>query len=199
MKKFLLFLFISFCPISEGSFLPESKAIDRLYEESVFVKQMLKEELIDEVNKYIKSVAPSSLVTAEFLVERCIQYEIDITFVLAQGLLESHFATRGIGGRINSIFNVCVYDSVSSGDSSVPKAHRYLHPDESIEPYLQLLRDDYLVEGKNERDLLNNYVNKNGHRYASNPLYEEQITSMIKRIQRTTKIDSLWQEYNSVI
>ena len=115
---------------------------------------------------------------------------------MAQGTLESHFATKGVGGKINSIFNVCVYDNIKTG-SGVSKNYRYPHPDDSIEPYLKLLRDSYLVDGKTESDLLINYVNKHGQRYATYPHYEKQMASIMKRIKTTTKIDSLQNVYTS--
>lgn len=157
----------------------------------------VRNELANEVDNYIKTVAPTSLVNADYLVDGCNNYDIDLIFVLAQGTLESHFATKGVGGKINSIFNVCVYDNIKTG-SGVSENFRYPHPDDSIEPYLKLLRDSYLVDGKTESDLLINYVNKHGQRYATYPHYEKQMASIMKRIKTTTKIDSLQNVYTSM-
>ena len=156
----------------------------------------VKEELTIEVNNYIQSVAPQSIVDGLYLINDCEKYQVDITFVLAQGTLESHFATKGIGGKINSIFNVCVYDSIKDGNN-VNKNYKYPHPNKSIEPYLKLLTADYLINGKTEQDLLENYVNKNGKRYASYVNYEQDLSSIIDRIKSNTKIDSLYKELNN--
>lgn len=154
----------------------------------------IKEELTQEINNYIQSVAPTSAVDGLTLLNDCEEYNIDIIFVLAQGTLESHFATKGIGGKINSIFNVCVYDTIKNGNN-VKEKFKYSHPNQSVKPYLQLLTNDYLVNGKTEYDLLENYVNKNGKRYASYQNYEKDMISIINRIKNTTKLDSINQEF----
>jgi flagellum-specific peptidoglycan hydrolase FlgJ len=200
MKRFI-YLFFLICAILGTSFQmgpngmePETQTENL---ESINMALNAKTELTNEVDNYIKTVAPTSLVNADYLVDGCNSYGIDLIFVLAQGTLESHFATKGVGGKINSIFNVCVYDNIKTG-SGVAKNYRYPHPDDSIEPYLQLLRDSYLVNGKTEDDLLVNYVNKHGQRYATYPHYEKQMASIMKRIKTTTKIDSLQTVYSSM-
>ena len=197
MKKILSLLFIGCMLVSGTPNISTNNNIQQMFEENKSKKQIIKDELTHEVHDYIKSVAPDSQVTADYLVNGCTDYDIDIIFVLAQGTLESHFATKGVGGKINSIFNVRVYDTITNGND-VAGDYRYLHPDDSIEPYLLLLKTNYLVNGKTEIDLLANFVNKYGQRYASYPTYESQMTSIMKRIKNTTKIDSLNIEYKSV-
>ena len=200
MKRFF-YLFFLVCAILCTSFKMGPNGMEpELQMESLDLTSMAlsaRNELANEVDNYIKTVAPTSLVNADYLVEGCKNYNVDLIFVLAQGTLESHFATKGVGGKINSIFNVCVYDNIKSGNG-VSKNYRYSHPDDSIEPYLQLLRDSYLVDGKTESDLLINYVNKHGQRYATYPHYEKQMASIMKRIKTTTKIDSLQTAYISI-
>lgn len=200
MKRFF-YVFFLVCVILGTSFKMETNGIatDSKKEELDEVSLALntKTELANEVDNYIKTVAPTSLVNADYLVEGCKNYNVDLIFVLAQGTLESHFATKGVGGKINSIFNVCVYDNIKSGNG-ISKNYRYSHPDDSIEPYLQLLTESYLVDGKTESDLLVNYVNKHGQRYATYPHYEKQMASIMKRIKTTTKIDSLQTAYTSM-
>jgi beta-N-acetylglucosaminidase len=197
MKRFI-YVFLLICALlGNSAHIGTGGDVVPYYNENIVLANNVKTELANEVDSYIKQVAPTSLVTAEYLVTECHEYDVDIIFVLAQGTIESHFATKGIGGKINSIFNVCVYDNIKSG-SKVNKSHRYEHPDESIEPYLQLLRESYLVNGKTEADMLVNYVNLYGQRYASHPQYETQLASVMKRIKRTTKIDSLNQKYRDI-
>jgi flagellum-specific peptidoglycan hydrolase FlgJ len=197
MKRFI-YVFLLICALlGNSAHIGTGGDVVPYYNENNALANNVKIELTNEVDSYIKQVAPTSLVTAEYLVTECHEYDVDIIFVLAQGTIESHFATKGIGGKINSIFNVCVYDNIKSGNR-VNKSHRYEHPDESIEPYLQLLRESYLVNGKTEADMLVNYVNLYGQRYASHPQYETQLASVMKRIKRTTKIDSLNQKYRDI-
>ena len=43
---------------------------------------------------------------AKILIDVCQKYGLSIKFVLAQGQLESHFGTKGLARKTNSIFNV---------------------------------------------------------------------------------------------
>ena len=70
----------------------------------------------------------------------------------------------------------------------------YQYPNESIEPYLQLLTNRYLVN-KMEYDLFENYVDINGSRYASDPDYESKLKSKYNYIIENTKI----QEYLDIM
>lgn len=155
--------------------------------------QQTKGMLVDEVEKYIKTVAPTSTLNASVLVELCDDYNIDIKFVLAQGHIESHFGTRGLASKTNSVFNVFAYDG--SSYDKICKRGKYTHPDYSIAPYLKLLCNDYLIDNKTEYDLLDNYVNKNGDRYASAMDYEKKLTNTFNNISDKTDIDELVRQY----
>jgi flagellum-specific peptidoglycan hydrolase FlgJ len=200
MKKlnYLLLIFVIIlpsCDFKKG--FPKFEAVNYVYFLEKNNRKLdyydVKHKLTDEVQNYINTVAPSSSVDALDLIDKCNKYNVNLLFVLAQGTMESHFATKGIGGKINNIFNVCVYDSIKDGNK-VNNNYRYEHPNESIEPYLILLTENYLVDGKTESDLLENFVNKNGKRYATYVNYENDLISIIKRIKTTTKIDSLNNE-----
>lgn len=152
--------------------------------------------LVDEVNAYIARIAPTSNLNGRILVELCDEYNIDIKFVLAQGQIESHYGTRGLAAKTNSVFNVLAYDGHSY--NQICKKGKYSHPDHSIRPYLQLLADDYLVDGKTEYDLMDEFVNKDGNRYASAKDYENKLKSTYNSISDTTNtnIDYLMKQYN---
>lgn len=156
----------------------------------------VKLELINEVDKYIKSAAPQSSLEGYVIVEECIDNAIDICFVLSQGEQESHFGTAGLARRTNSVFNVFAFDGKSHDEIS--EQGKYKHPNYSVRPYIQLLKNDYLVNGKTEYDLMEDgqYVNKNGARYASAETYEKSLLNKFTKIRQTTKIDSLYQEAN---
>lgn len=148
-----------------------------------------KTTLTREVQAYIDKVASTSNVRGYAIVDECEKYNIDICFVLAQAEIESHFGTKGLGGKFNNVFNINVHDKVK-GESNMNKKYIYKYPNESIEPYLKLLIDNYLVD-KLETDLLNKYINKNGLRYATDPDYEVKLKGKYNSIVENTNISQL--------
>lgn len=148
--------------------------------------------LVNEVQKYIEQVAPASNLRGYAIVEECEKYDVDICFVLAQGEIESHFGTKGIASKLNSVFNVGIYDGKTSEE--IDEKYRFEYPNESIEPYLKLLTTRYLVN-KLEHDLMHKFVDVNGNRYASDKDYEIKISSKYKSICENTKI----QEYRDMM
>ena len=154
-----------------------------------------KNDLVNEVDNYIKSVAPQSSLEGYVIMEECLENSIDICFVLAQGENESHFGTTGLARKTNSVFNVYAFDGL--GHNEISNQGKYKHPNYSVKPYIELLKSDYLVNGKTEYDLMDGeYVNKNGARYASSETYEKSLLNKYTKIRQYTKIDSLCQEVN---
>ena len=152
-------------------------------------------ELVNEVDNYIKTVATQSSLDGYVIVEECMNSGIDICFVLAQGENESHFGTTGLARKTNSVFNVYAFDGQSH--EQISEKGKYKHPNYSVAPYIELLKNDYLVGGKTEYDLMDGeYVNKNGSRYASSETYEKALLAKYTKIRQNTKIDSLSQETN---
>ena len=151
--------------------------------------------LVNEVDNYIKTIASQSSLDGYVIVEECLNNSIDICFVLAQGEQESHFGTSGLARRTNSVFNVYAFDGQSHDEIS--EKGKYKHPNYSVAPYIELLKKDYLVDGKTEYDLMDGqYVNKNGLRYASSETYEKSLLDKYTKIRQNTKVDSLCQETN---
>lgn len=144
-----------------------------------------KHQLVNEVQNYITTIAPSSNLRGYAIVEECEKYNIDVCFVLAQGEIESHFGTKGIASKLNSVFNVGVYDDKTA--ETVDRKYRFDYANESIEPYLKLLTTKYLVN-KTEEELLIKFVDINNKRYASNPNYEAMLFAKYKSISENTKI-----------
>lgn len=172
--------------------LPENK-VYTIYGEWNYLKYHDSKFLLSkEVDAYIHSVAPTSALDGLYLVDKCEEYNIDILFVLAQGQKESHFGTQGLAKRTNSVWNVFAFDGHKYED--INKNRKYKNANLSIEPYLQLLNRDYLVDEKSEIDLLKNYVNNNGQRYATYEGYENDLTKIYVTLKNITKIDSLQQE-----
>ena len=147
-----------------------------------------KAQLVDEVQNYINTVAPTSNLRACILVDACEKYNIEVKFALAQGEIESHFGTKGLASKTNSVWNVGAYDDHFY--SKIIGTYKYSHPNESIEPYLKLLYEKYLTN-EVEEGLLRNFVDHNGNRFASDKNYEERLRYKYKYIGNNTQIDSL--------
>lgn len=145
-----------------------------------------KSDLVDEVQNYIDSIAPYSNLRAFELVENCEKYNVDIKFALAQGEIESHFGTKGMASKTNSVWNVGAFD----GYDLMHIKTKYNNPNLSIEPYLILLNKKYLIN-KIELDLLDKYESVDGYRYATDKFYEEKLKNKYNYILNKTKIDSL--------
>lgn len=149
--------------------------------EQEITSQQNKTKLIREVDEYITSVARNSKINSETIVDACLEYDVDIKFVLAQGHIESHFGTAGKASRTNSVFNII--------------GVKYDHPDHSIEPYLKLLNTRYLVNGKTEKDMMKNFCDRNGKRYAMSSTYERELRSTYNKIKKRTDIDKFYKLY----
>ena len=154
----------------------------------------VKTQLINEVNTYINTIAPSSKLDGEIVIDMCCEYNVDIAFVLAQGQIESHFGTTGTARKTNSVFNVGAYNGYSASKQRA-NGFGFSHPNESVEPYLILLTNKYLVNGKTVNDLMYAYVNHLGMRYASDTRYEYMLRSVYNKINSKTNINSLYNEY----
>lgn len=150
--------------------------------------------LINEVQKYITQVAPSSNLRGYAIVEECEKYNVNVCFVLAQGEIESHFGTKGVASRLNSVFNVGIYDGKTS--EQIDSKYKFEYPNESIEPYLKLLTTRYLVN-KTEEELLIKFIDINNKRYASNPNYEVMLSDKYKFITENTKIVEYYAQMKS--
>ena len=147
-----------------------------------------KDALVDVVDSYIKEIAPSSVMNGIAFVNKCDEYNMNLFFVIAQAQIESSFATKGLGQKMNSAFNVKAYDGKGS-----KYMDKYDHPDDSIEPYIILVKKNYMGDSKTEMDLMNNYVNFEGKRYATNPDYEEMMLSTYKKL--INRYDKVYDEY----
>lgn len=151
----------------------------------------VKAELVDITQHYIDSVAPNSGLRALILVENCEKYGIPISFTLAQGEVESHFGTTGLAYRTNSVWNVGAFDDYSISDIQ----HKFSNPNDSVVPYLELLSNNYLLN-KTTEDLLENFVDINGNRYASDTYYETKLKTKVSYIKEHYPIDDLQNRLN---
>lgn len=113
----------------------------------------------------------------ETLVRASMTHGFDLPFLMAAAHQESCFGATPRARRTNSVFSEGLYDN---GHNAVV----YTDPNESVYGYIDLLKNDYLRQGKTLSDLLipGNFVNYNGHRYASDKNYERKISSIRNRI-----------------
>ena len=138
------------------------------YENIVNKEKLVKEYISDILSKHGKTLSdlrfnPKNLVIASY------QYDYDLPLLLAQLQVESHFGTTERARRTNSMFSIGAYDD---GRDVV----KYADQDSSIVPYIKIIKRDYLLNGEKDVDqLLQNFVNYNGHKYASNPNYENDL------------------------
>ena len=176
--------------IYESPVVNEEDAIREMIEEY----EIARNQLAIEVDNYITSVAPKANIDPYLMIDLCWEYGVDIRFVLAQGQIESHFATKGTAARTLSVFNVGAYDGHSASRQR-RNGFGFSDPNESIEPYLRLITTEYMVNGKTESDLMKNYVNGLGMRYASNPKYEAMLRSVYKRISNRPAFSVAYDNY----
>ena len=166
----------------------------------VGVREQFQDRLITEINNYITSIAPESTLDPEFLVKKCLEYDTDIIFVLSQALLESHFGTKGKAAETNSVWNVGTFD-----DGQI--LYRYPTADASLEPYLKLVNEKYLIEVTPRGDTIykdlhhlvqdRGYTNYRGARFASARGYENGMRKLMVRIDMETSI-SFYQDILSL-
>lgn len=89
-------------------------------------------------------------------------------FALAQGQLESKFGTMASRpGTVTNPYNVGEFDN------GTKQTFRTL--EDGVGAYYNTVAKDYLTGGKTTDDLMRNYVNYNGNRYASNMNYEQNL------------------------
>ena len=150
-------------------------------------------DLVQCIDSTIRVYAPTTCMNGLEILRQCEKYDVDIFFVLAQGHLESHFGTRGMALRTNSVFNVLAYDDKSY--DAICSNGKYKHPDLSLVPYLKLLKSRYLIDGKTETDLMVNYVDVDGHRYASSKEYEVNLTNMYHKYISNEQLISCYKQY----
>jgi len=193
IKVLVLLLILGCYPVSLLNKTTAANYVETYWKSPMYV-DYLEKELAAEIDSYIKEIAPTSELSGDSVLANCKKYELEAAFVLAQGHIESHFGTRGVAARTNSVFNVGTFDNGVI-------LYRYPDPNLSIKPYASLLVRKYLVNGKEERDLLKPrmFVNYKGKRYASLRVYEYRVRKVYEEIKATTKIDSLQKEIEKIV
>ena len=155
-----------------------------------------KSSIIDAVEGYMKKKVSDHNLSAIIMLNSCDKYNIDVRLPMSQGFIESHYGTKGLARSTNSVFGVGAFD----GDplNKILGIYKYKHPNQSIEPYLALLRNSYLKNLKTEQHLLDNFITLNGTRYASYDKYEQELQLVWNDINLNTELDSLLDVYHSL-
>ena len=121
----------------------------------------------------------STKLKAETLVMASMENNFDLPFLMAAAHQESCFGATPRARRTNSVFSVGSYDNGKNYNV-------YSDPNESVEDYIRLINENYLVNGKELTDLLvhGNFKNGAGKRYAQDAKYEAKIKSLRNSIIR---------------
>jgi hypothetical protein len=145
---------------------------------------------------YIETRKPNPLgITGEMLATGAQKaFEQTGRYVPPELALAQLVAEGGIGnGNMNSrpikTKNPYNVGNVDSGDDVY-----YSDVQSSINTYYSLIARNYLGKGKTAADLVQNFVNKNGNRYASAQNYEKVLSSIISSVNSSSQ--SLITSYN---
>lgn len=122
----------------------------------------------------------------------CYKHNFDLPLMLAQMQCESHFGTDPRARRTGSVISIGQWDNKT--------VTTYDTQDDCFEPYILIMKRDYLQDGKvSVDDLLKPgcFVNTIGNRYAGYPDYEDSVrrtrNSIIKRYPDLAKPYSSYQ------
>lgn len=132
----------------------------------------------DYVSQVSKRNSTERTEIAKTIIDIALDNDIDICFILAQGTIETHLGTAGIGRPTSrkSIFGVY---------------RTYKSYEDCINDYAKILKKSYLTRGRTEVDLMKNYVTTGGARYAGNPNYEYELKKKYLEIRKTTNLHDL--------
>lgn len=123
-------------------------------------------------------------VTAEDFVKVAYEEDIDLPLLLAAGWVETKMGTEGVcvSKGTNSMYSVGAWDDGTTRNYYDSKVESMYH-------YAQIIKNDYL-RGRDVETLLKdgNFVNKNGHRYASNPRYERDLRNTRNKIIKNYEV-----------
>ena len=141
------------------------------------------QEKVEALRAYMEMAAknqkynPEAIqISPEAMINACNQTNFDLPLLIAQAHLESCFGLTPRARRTNSVFSVGSYDN---GKNAVT----YKTQDDCILPYINLMKNNYLVD-KSVNDILQPgaFVNTKNMRYASDKNYEGKVRSIRNKI-----------------
>lgn len=107
---------------------------------------------------------------------------IPVDFALAQAQRESSMGRKGRSPK-NNPYNVGEFDEGTK--------ITFKNMEEGVQAYFNLIANDYLVDGKTTDDLMKNFVNHQGNRYATDTEYETYFQQQVPFIQKYLKKQNL--------
>lgn len=138
-----------------------------IYQEKVDAVQAI----IDNVYRLNNIPSSSQEVDPEAIVYYCEKHGFDLPLALAQAQQESHFGASPRAKRTKSMFSVGLYDDGRN-------VCTYDDMNQSIEPYIQLVKKNYLLNGQRTVDDIlepGQYYDYKGDRYAVGRNYEQRV------------------------
>ncbi len=177
-----------------GSFFIDTHNTDTIKQDTIVyvdTTALIKDSIIYEVTNHInsKTNGKNNKDIPELIVNKCLEHNLDICFVMAQTELETRYGTVGAGRETSklSLFGVGIYPG-----SKLKKYESYEH---AIDSYISILKRNYLSDTRTEQTLLYNYTTKRGSRYASNLNYENELRTIYNRIKKSTNIYNKQMRY----
>lgn len=108
---------------------------------------------------------------------RYVPPELALSQLLLEGGINSDINSRPV--RTRNPYNV---GNVDSG-----RNRKFGSVQHGIDAYFKLIASNYIGKGRTVKDLLSNFVNKRGQRYASDQNYENKLASIIQKVDNIAK------------
>lgn len=140
----------------------------------------IKSEVEYRIEEYLNTNYPTTPLKANWVMQYSQEFGVSPEFILTVSQLETSHATNPNAIRCyrnKTIFSQGEWDDGSSRIS-------YTTYKESVRDFCKLIKTDYLVDGKTEQQLVENFVNREGYRYASFPQYEKYMRIQYQYFRR---------------
>ena len=143
---------------------------------------LTKQEGIDKYaeicQKFINRKQPNPLgITGEMMAKGAVQaFQRYQKFVPAELALAQLVAEGGIGNKNPNVKPVRTKNPFNVGNTDSGAVEVQDSVQDGINRYYNLIAKDYLGKGRTAKDLINNFVNKSGNRYASAQNYESLLS-----------------------
>ncbi len=155
------------------TFFPSEKTVTVETNKTVETAELIK------VREYLQKYYPTTPLKAEWIIKYAEMYEISPAFILTIGQVETSLGTdpKAYRCKLNkTVFSVGEFDD----GTSLYTNKTY---EEGLDRFCRLIANYYLVN-KTELELLGNFRNVYGQRYASAPAYEQVTTQIYGFINR---------------
>jgi hypothetical protein len=134
--------------------------------------ELKEEDIQDFIDSKSNGKSPLS---AKDYVEVAAKYDVPVDLLLAQGALESNFATKGMGVSTKNVGNVG--NNGNTGKKTYMDSYR-----DGLEKMASLLSRRYRPKNNDWNSLLGNFVNDKGYRYAEEEGYEDAVSGLVAEL-----------------